>query len=564
MPQSILSDERLRALLKVPLTEAQMDDLLFVSKAEVDGREGDALTISVTPDRLDLLSEAGLAFALEGGTDAAHGLPGVARGPSATTAPGFEVDPSVAPLRPYLQGVIVRAPEGAALDAGTLAEAIRFQELLHATIGRDRRAASLGIYPWDRLSPPIRYALEPLGSVRFVPLDGTEEIPAEEFFRTHPLAARYGTFGQSDDRCLVLRDRAGTILSLPPVLNSRTGGEARAGDRELLLEATGTRERSVREMLGLLLVVFAGQGWSVTPVEVVGPGDRRDDGAATVAPHAIDLPSSLVHGVTGEPLSAAEIERRLGRARLYGRPHPGGWRVEAPPWRPDLLTPIDVVEDLYLAAPIRPDNGRIPPSTSRGHRRAETIFRRRCATELLGLGFAAPYTSLLVSEATVGRVQGSAATRIQNPVSMEFAYLRDRLLLSHLDVLARNTRHAYPQRFAEVGPVIVRNPSAEAGAETRYHAGLLIAADTASFSDAAAVVDYLLRGRDVSTVREPTELPATIPGRAARARVAGEAVAEMGEIHPRVLSELGVPVPAVWAEIDLTALWPMVARHDLP
>ncbi len=564
MPQSILSDERLRALLKVPLTEAQMDDLLFVSKAEVDGREGDALTISVTPDRLDLLSEAGLAFALEGGMDAAHGLPRVARGPSATTAPGFEVDPSVAPLRPYLQGVIVRAPEGAALDAGTLAEAIRFQELLHATIGRDRRAASLGIYPWDRLSPPIRYALEPLGSIRFVPLDGTEEIPAEEFFRAHPLAARYGAFGRSDDRCLVLRDRAGTILSLPPVLNSRTGGEARAGDRELLLEATGTRERSVREVLGLLLVVFAGQGWSVTPVEVVGPGDRRDDGAATVAPHAIDLPSSLVHGVTGEALSAAEIERRLGRARLYGRPHPGGWRIEAPPWRPDLLTPIDVVEDLYLAAPIRPEHGRIPPSTSRGHRRAETIFRRRCATELLGLGFAAPYTSLLVSEATVGRVQGSAATRIQNPVSMEFAYLRDRLLLSHLDVLARNTRHAYPQRFAEVGPVIVRNPSAEAGAETRYHAGLLIAADTASFSDAAAVVDYLLRGRDVSTVREPTELPATIPGRAARARVAGEAVAEMGEIHPRVLSEIGVPVPAVWAEIDLTALWPMVARHDLP
>ena len=564
MPQSILSGERLRALLKVPLTEAQMDDLLFLSKAEVDDHEGDALTISVTPDRLDLLSEAGLAFALEGGMDAAHGLPRVARGPSATTSPGFEVDPSVAPLRPYLQGVIVRAPEGAALDAGTLAEAIRFQELLHATIGRDRRAASLGIYPWDRLSPPIRYALEPVGSVRFVPLDGTEEILAEEFFRTHPLAARYGEFGRSDDRCLVLRDRAGTVLSLPPVLNSRTGGEARAGDRELLLEATGTRERSVREVLGLLQVVFAGQGWSVTPVEVVGPGDRRDDGALTVAPHAIDLPASLVHGVTGEPLSAIEIERRLGRARLHGRSHPGGWRIEAPPWRPDLLTPIDVVEDLYLAAPIRPEDGRIPPSTSRGHRRAETIFRRRCATELLGLGSAAPYTTLLVSEATVRRVQGSGSIRIQNPVSVEFAYLRDRLLLSHLDALARNTRHAYPQRFAEIGPVILRNSSAEAGAETRYHAGLLMAADTASFSDAAAVVDYLLRGRDASAVREPYELPATIPGRAARVRVAGEVVAELGEIHPRVLSELGVPVPAAWAEIDLTALWPMVARHDLP
>ncbi len=561
MPQSVLSEARLRELLKVPVTSAELDDLVFLSKAEVEGRAGDDLTISVTPDRLDLLSEGGLALALEGSMDAAHGLPPLGRDRAPTGPGGFEVDASVDPLRPYLSGVIVHAPEGAALDAGTLAEAVRFQELLHATVGRDRRAASLGIYPSDRFSWPVRYALEPIDRVRFVPLDLTEEVTGDRFFGEHPLAARYGGLGRAADQCLVLRDAAGIILSLPPVLNSRTAGEARTGDRELLLEATGTRERSVREALGLLLVVFASRGWSVTPLEVHGPGSHLDDGRSTLSPRAVDLPSALLREAIGEALPAAEVERRLGRARLRARPHEGGWKVEAPPWRPDLLTAVDLVEEVFLAVPVRPEDGRLPSSSTRGKRRTETVFRRRVATELLGLGFAAPYTSLLVSETTVERLAGTAPIRLSNPVSSEFAYLRDRLLLSHLEVLARNTRRGYPQRFAEVGPVVVRSAAAESGGETRYHASLVIASDTAGFSEAAAHVDYLLRGRDVGGVREPTDLPGTIPGRSARTRVAGEVVAELGEVHPRVLAELGVPVPAAWAEVDLSALWPLVARH---
>jgi len=184
------------------------------------------------------------------------------------------------------------------------------------------------------------------------------------------------------------------------------------------------------------------------------------------------------------------------------------------------------------------------------------------ATRLIGLGFAAPYTPLLVSVASVERIRGPEPIRICNPVSSEFAYLRDRLLLSHLDVLGHNTRHGYPQRFAEVGPVIVRDPNAEAGGTTRYHASMMVATESAGFAEAAALTDYLLRQLDVGSVREPTELPGTIPGRSARCRVAGAPVAELGEVHPEILSELGVPVPVAWAELDLSALWPFTRSHD--
>lgn len=561
MPVAILSSERLHALLSIPVSDLALDDLLFASKAELEERTGDELHLAATPDRLDLLTEAGLALYLAGATEAAMGIVRPAEHPGSDSL-SIHADPSVVPLRPHIAALMVRAPKSEGLDEGTLAEAIRFQELLHSTLGRNRRVASLGIYPLERLTPPIRYSLEPLDQVRFVPLDTEEEVSAVRFFADHPMASLYGSFGRSGDRCLTLTDARGSVLSLPPILNSRVAGEARPGDRELLLESTGRSERAVRDALGLLQVVFVARGWAVTPVSVVGPDTALSDGRALYLPRPVDLPSSVLHAISGESLAAGVVEHRLAMARLSGRPHPGGWHVEVPPWRPDLMTGVDVSEDVVLSGGVRPEQGLLLPSATRGRRRPEGRFRQQVRRLLLGFGLAQPHTSLLVSESTVARAGPSSAVRLHNPVSAEFAFLRDRLLLSHLDVLERNTRHAYPQRFSEVGPVIARSDRAEAGAETRYHAAATLAGEGMGFADAAALVDYVLRTWDVSSVREPAELPATIPGRGARVRVAGEVVAELGEIHPGVLAALGVPVPAAWAELDLTALWALVRPRE--
>jgi phenylalanyl-tRNA synthetase beta chain len=562
MPQSVLRRARVLDLLPNPLSDAALEDILFGSKAELEAQDAETLTVSVTPDRLDLLAEGGLALYLAGATDAAKGTPRekVVEGPGAR--PAFEVDASVHAIRPAIAGVLVSAPTDAGLDEGTLGEAVRFQEILHATLGRDRRASSLGIYPYERLAPPFRYALEPMSGVRFVPLEASEEVSADEFFRDHPMAARYGALGRVHDACLTIRDSRGTVLSLPPILNSRTGGEARIGDRILLIEATGARERPVLEAVGLLLVVFVSRGWSVAPVAVRHEAGANSDGRNVFGARTLDLPAATLRGLSGTAYPAGEVEQRLARIRLTAHPHSGGWRVDVPPWRPDLLTAVDLAEEVILAQSLRSDDGVLPPSPTRGHRRKESIFRHRFSATLLGLGCAAPYTSLLVSEATVERLRGAAPIRLSNPPSSEYAFLRDRLLLSHLEVLARNTRHGYPQMFGEVAPVVVPAPDAEPGAETRYHAGVMLASERAGFADAAAIIDYLLRTVDIVSVREPAEVPGTVAGRVARVRVAGEVVAELGELHPELLASLGVPVPVAWAELDLTRLYPLVGRLD--
>lgn len=558
MPQSVLSLERVLSLLPKRPDDSTLTEALFESKAEESAREGDALTIEVTPDRIDLLSEGGLGLYLQGALELVLGLPKLVVH-SALPAAEIRVDPSVESVRPSIAGVLVSAPTESGVDEGTLAEAIRFQEQIHATTGRDRRAASLGIYPWDRISPPISYSLEPIDSVRFVPLGDSEERSGRWFFENHPLAQRYGAWARSKDQCLTLRDLRGEVLSLPPVLNSRAAGEARPGDRVLLLESTGTRASRVQESLALLLLVFAARNYSVFPVAVRG-ASGIEAGTPVFATRRIHLPGNLTQEISGLDLKAGEIEHLLARARLGVHPEAGGWGVEVPAWRPDLLTASDLTEEAILLRGVRPSEGILPPCTTRGRRRPESHFRHSVEDSLLGLGFSMLYTPVLVSGESVALLGRSASIRIANAASEQFSYLRDSLVLSLADVLGRNLRQGYPQRFAEVGPVLRRDPQAEGGASTRFHAGAFLASDTAGFADGAALVDYLLHRLDVLGVRAPAELPGTIPGRAARVRIAGDVVAELGEIHPEVLTARRVPVPVVWAELDLSALWTLVRR----
>ena len=156
MPRATIPRARLAEALGRDLPDAELRDLLWSTKAEFDGPEGGSLVLEATADRLDLLTESGLALALAPKVGGAHGLVPIRSAPWSGPAPQLLVDPSVGGVRPAIAGAIVEAPESRPLDAGLLDEAIRFQELLHATYGAQRKRASIGIYPTDRFEFPVR------------------------------------------------------------------------------------------------------------------------------------------------------------------------------------------------------------------------------------------------------------------------------------------------------------------------------------------------------------------------------------------------------------------------
>ncbi len=559
MPQSALSLSRVQAMLPEPLDRERLEALLYASKAELVAVDGDDLQVAVTPDRLDLLSEAGLGLYLGGVLGSRTGLLRIARRATHGPPPTVRVAATVQPLRPEIAAIVVHPPTDDGIDEGTLAEAIRFQEIIHASVGRDRRSASLGLYALGRIGFPLTYALEPMESVSFAPLDRNRTVSAVQFYDEHPMATRYGAFGRVGDACLVLRDSKGMIASLPPVLNARGPGEVVPGDRALLLESTGTSPRAVLESLQLLLLVFAARGWSVAPVRIEPSALGSASKSPIDSPREVELRASDIASISGEKITGPEVRRLARTCGMDLRTTAGGWRVLAPPWRIDLLGSVDVAEDILLARGLRTEDALLPASSTRGRRRAESQFRRRFAPILLGVGLVPLYTPVVVSRSAIERAErGAESVQLANPPSQEFAVLRPSIAVSLLESLRHNLRHPYPQRISEAGPVIRPDPKAESGTATRYHIGFALAGEGMGFADAAALVDYLFRTADVTGVREPVEIPATIPGRAARVRLAGDVVAELGEIHPRVLEAAGIPVPVAWGELDLSALWPLV------
>src|SRR5208282_3913202 len=144
-----------------------------------------------------------------------------------------------------------------------------------------------------------------------------------------------------------------------------------------------------------------------------------------------------------------------------------------------------LVEELVLARGLRPEDGIVPPSATRGRRSPAARFGEHVRDLLLGLGLVPLYTPVLVSErmAVLGQREGSVA--LANPVSDQFARMRDSIAVPLLQVLERNVRHGYPQRISEVGPVLLVTPGSESGAETREHAGVLLAHEGAGFAEVA-------------------------------------------------------------------------------
>lgn len=552
MVRAVLSSSRLFSILGRQLSPQELSETLFRTKVELGQVAEGNVEVEANPDRLDLLDEGGLAWEVQGALGTATGLP---YRPEPAPLPHVEVrvNASVSPLRPEIALAVVEAPPAArALEAGDLEELVRFQEMLHATTGRRRVSASLGLYPLERLHPPFHYVMEPAKEVRFVPLGSTAPTGAEEFYATHPMAKEYGALGRRGDLVLTLRDDARAVLSLPPVLNAAGEGELRVGDRKVLLEATGTRAARTREMVGYMLVPFLARGWTVHPVPVHGPSGT-DDGRNVVEPRPVPTTPAAISSVLGVRLGAPEVEKALLTNRLGVRREAGSVVGLVPPWRPDILGSVDLAEEVAIARGFAAFSPVLPPSPSMGRRLPGRIFRESVGRAMLGLGFQELRTQVLLSPASAERfTPPGEALPLRNPISSELSRVRPCLRASLLDALSRNTGNGYPQQVFEIGDVVVRDASADTGTRTEVHLGVAEAGEGAGFARAAGLSEHLFGLLGLKPPREPAESPGSIPGRVARLRIAGETVALLGEVHPSVLSELKLTVPVGWLEVDLT------------
>ncbi|MDL5360439.1 phenylalanine--tRNA ligase subunit beta [Halalkalicoccus sp. NIPERK01] len=566
MPVVDIDTDDLRELTGTEKDDDRLKDDLFGLGLEYEGRTEDGeLQFEFAPDRLDRLSVEGVARSLryQYGEDRGTYVP-------PTNDPDWTIEVDDVPEeRPYVTGAVIR---GVDLDEKGLDSLIQLQEKLHATMGRKRAKGAIGIHDLAMLkgrpatgegSPSIRYTgVEPDGP-RFVPLDSNAELTPAEVLEDHPTGREYADIVSDYGKYPAIYDELG-LFSFPPVINGRRT-EVSTDSRELFVELTGTDQWTIDRMCAIVCYALSARGATIEEVEIEYP-DRtllRPDFEVREKRVAHDRIEGML-GMEFDPETVIDCFERSGLSATRVLGEETAYDVKVPPYRVDVLHPVDLIDDVGRAYGFDALVPTYPEVSTVGARHERTRLEDAARGVLVGLGFEDTLNFHLINEAEnferlrvapdEGVVGAGDPATIREPYSEDYTMVRTWALPSLLLVLENNTHRSYPQDLAEVGFAAWIDDSTETGvAERRTVAGVLARTD-ASYEDAKAVLQAIARAFGVDLETPPTEHPTFVDGRAASVAIDGRSAGVVGEIHPEVLVEHDLELPVSAFEFRLDAL----------
>lgn len=520
----------------------------------------------IFPNRPDMLSIEGISRALRGFIGIETGLK---QYPVFQSGISVKVnDMSLSDIRPFCSFAVV---DRVSLDDFSLASMMQLQEKLHMTHGRRRRKASIGIYDLGTVTPPLTYgALEP-SRIEFVPLDSEGTMSAEQILSNHPKGREYRHLLEGLPKYPVLVDSKGRFLSMPPIINSddtkvtpattsifidATGWDQAAVDEAVKIMATSIAERFPKSRIGTVAV---DGGVRVTP---------------DMAPRTMSLDVGYCNRLLGVPLSSERIVECLKKMRFDAAIVPGGNNVSVavPPYRTDIMHPIDLVEDVAIAHGYGNFSPSIPSMPNIGCELPESGISSALRTIMTGLGFTEAFTFALSNRKKLFENMVASPRKvaeIANPKTTDFTVVRDAILPGLLEVLGYNAHQAYPQKLFELGEVVsvlnyeARNGMAMAGvmahSQANYSEIKSVVEAVCRMSGAICdiqVADQTLSAQEIlskgkAEIRyavKTSDAPWFIRGRRASLK-SDVGTCEFGEIHPQVLENWGIGVPVTAFEL---------------
>lgn len=470
------------------------------------------------------------------------------------------VAPGIESVRPY---VAACTATGYRVTDDGLAQLIQTQEKLADIFGHKRKTVSIGLYQLKKIHFPVTYELVRPDEARFTPLGMETVMTLSEILMVHPKGLEHGHILAGQSRLPILRDAKNQPLSFPPIINSREIGEVRVGDDELFVEVTGTDLAMVILTLNIFAANLADRGATIEPVEVQYP-KNTPLGKRVVTPQDLGTPRTIqiktIEQALGQDLGVKTVKQAL---EVYGYEVSAGngtVKAKLPPYRNDLMHPMDVVEDVAMSRGYGSFAPEMPAQFTVGglSRIEETSDRAR--ELMVGLGFQEIISNILGSPdqyrdaMRLDDTDWGKMVEVDNAMALTFSCLRQWMLPSLLRVEAASSRAFYPHKLFEAGEVAIPDPTHELGSRTDMILGAVIAHATAAFSEIHSCLDVLFYhlGRDYSL--QPVQHPSFLEGRAGKIVVGGTSVGVIGEVHPEVLERWQISVPVVSFDVNLSQL----------
>lgn len=486
------------------------------------------------------------------------------------------VDPSVQKIRPYIVAFHV---SGKSVDQASLKDIIQTQEKLCWNYGQKRRTIAMGVYRSQLIQYPVHYKAVSPDTTRFVPLGMTEELSLREINERHPKGQEYGHIVEQFDAFPFLTDDRGEVLSYSPVINSAKIGAVEVGDSDLFIELTGTEQHSLFVAAAIVACDLADMGFTIEPVQVEYPYDT-DFGRKISTPFYFQEPQQVtlnyINKLLGVELSAEEIVSALGRMGNSTEISKDAVTVFPAAYRNDFLHPVDIIEDVMIGRGMHSFEPELPQDFTIGRLTEAEQFMRNVRKNLVGLGFQEMVFNYLGSakdyiyrmDPQLGKLQeqleegeslshiltDDSIVQILNPMSENYEFVRNSILPGLLNAESVSGNAPYPHNIFEVGKTARIDDVDNYGSRTVNTLGYVVADNEAGYNLISSQIATLMYYLDKKIELAESDDKRFIPGRCADIVLNGSVLGVFGEIHPGVLSNWGINVPAVACEIDLDAL----------
>ncbi|MGG6241267.1 phenylalanine--tRNA ligase subunit beta [Nodosilinea sp. AN01ver1] len=497
------------------------------------------LEVEVTAERPDLL-------AAEGFTRAINIYNGLARTVPDQLAPSgrkVTVQSEVLPLRPHIAALVVR---GADLQDGGLEVLVQFQEKVTQTFGRQRKKIAIGVYDLDQISGDVTYGAESLDELTFVPLHSPQPMTARQILHTHPAGKLYAHTLKANHHAPVLRDAAGTVLSMPPIVNGAGVGEVTASTRNLFIDVTGILPQTVLETANILAHNFLDTGAEVQTVEIVTP--QGTFVSPSLARRAVPFSAKYLNEIMGTAIPKSSLGNVLSRMDLDVS---GTDVVHVPTYRTDIFSQVDIAGDLLVAlgiATLQAEPLAVKFHLGEADPLRQVMFKVGDLAQRMKL---TEVKSYVLTDPDSLDLFATPYLQTGNAKSRTYSATRPTLQAGLLDVLARNISAPKPINIYETGEVLRFATGGDIHESQCWGFASLDA--RASFTTAKAYMQTMLKALGVSYDLAECNAPYYIAGRAATVLADGQPVGEFGEIHPQVLEHFSFPEPVCTGELNCTA-----------
>ncbi|MBN2112434.1 phenylalanine--tRNA ligase subunit beta [Candidatus Woesearchaeota archaeon] len=549
MPSIKINKEVVEKLVgkKVPID--QLKDRISMLGTDLEGIEGNEISVEIFPNRPDLLSEQGLARALSSFIGAKTGLRKYRVGKSGEKV---IIDKSVKDVRPFTACAIVK---GLKFDDEKIKEIIQIQEKLHVTYGRNRKKCAIGVYPYEKIKPPIKFIAKKPGEIKFQPLEAFKEMTGLQILSQHPTGREYGYLLEGKDKFPIFVDSTNQVLSMPPIINSEQTGKITEKTTDVFVECSGFDFDVLHKCLNIIAAALADMGGKIYSMELSYP-DRKVT-TPNLEPVPMKFDTKYISRIIGVDFKESEIKKYL---EMMGYGYEKG-KALVPAYRADVMHPIDLAEDICIAYGYENLKEEIPKVATNAEEDKFYVFKDRIANIFVGLGILEVKTYHLTSKENQTKKMKSDISVIElaNPNSKEYHVLRAWIIPSLMEVLAGNKHNEYPQHIFDIGTIFKKGKT-DTGVEEADRLGVVLCNEKADFTEIKQVLDYLMKMLDVKYEIEETDNSSFIPGRAGRISVKGKNVAYVGEINPEVLTSWEMQMPVAALEINLTDLFEAIKK----